>query len=106
LYTNIFFVSFIIQFYSGTVFSQVKKDTTALAEITIKLSQLRPFKIQLHLSRLLTERINKSDGVILTSVLNKIPGVYMQQGALNTNRISIRGIGSRSVWYPKNKSVL
>jgi iron complex outermembrane receptor protein len=40
--------------------------------------------------------LNKGDGVILTSVLNKIPGVYMQQGALNTNRISIRGIGSRA----------
>jgi iron complex outermembrane receptor protein len=39
--------------------------------------------------------LNKGDGVILTSVLNKIPGVYMQQGALNTNRISIR-IGSRA----------
>jgi iron complex outermembrane receptor protein len=39
--------------------------------------------------------LNKGDGVILTSVLNKIPGVYMQQGALNTNRIH-RGIGSRA----------
>jgi iron complex outermembrane receptor protein len=49
----------------------------------------------------------KGDGVILTSVLNKIPGVYMQQGALNTNRISIRGIGSRAQYgTKKNKSVL
>jgi iron complex outermembrane receptor protein len=35
----------------------------------------------------------KSDGI--TSVLNKIPGLYMQQ-ILNTIKISIRGIGSRS----------
>jgi hypothetical protein len=42
--------------------------------------QLRPFKTVLHLSRLLTERTLIGDGVILTSVLNKIPGVYMQQG--------------------------
>ncbi|MFE3848326.1 TonB-dependent receptor family protein [Flavobacterium sp. LB3P45] len=40
--------------------------------------------------------INKSDGVILTPVLNKISGVTMQQGTLNTNRITIRGIGARS----------
>jgi iron complex outermembrane receptor protein len=49
--------------------------------------------------------LNKGDGVILTSVLNKIPGVYMQQGALNTNRISIRGIGSRAQYgTQKNKA--
>ncbi|MFT7165061.1 MAG: iron complex outermembrane receptor protein, partial [Flavobacterium sp.] len=40
--------------------------------------------------------LDKSDGVILTSVLNKIPGINMQQGSLNTNRISIRGIGART----------
>jgi iron complex outermembrane receptor protein len=39
---------------------------------------------------------NNSDGIILTPVLNRIPGVTMQQGALNTNRITIRGIGSRA----------
>ena len=38
----------------------------------------------------------------LTPVLNKIPGVTMQQGALNTNRITIRGIGARSQ-YGTNK---
>ncbi|NNE27656.1 MAG: TonB-dependent receptor plug domain-containing protein, partial [Saprospiraceae bacterium] len=30
------------------------------------------------------------------AILNKIPGVIMQSGAINTNRISIRGIGNRS----------
>ena len=49
-----------------------------------------------------TVDINKSDGIILTPVLNKIPGVTMQQGALNTNRITIRGIGARSQ-YGTNK---
>ncbi len=29
------------------------------------------------------------------TALNQIPGVYMQSGALNTNRITIRGIGNR-----------
>jgi len=40
--------------------------------------------------------LSQNDGTILTSVLNRTPGVYMQQGALNTNRISIRGIGTRT----------
>lgn len=45
----------------------------------------------------ITEKeIQQSDGVILKPILNKIPGVYMQQGSLNTNKITIRGIGARS----------
>lgn len=40
--------------------------------------------------------LSQNDGGIVTSLINQVPGVYMQQGALNTNRISIRGIGARS----------
>ena len=34
--------------------------------------------------------------VELTSSLNQIPGVFVLSGALNTNRITVRGIGSRT----------
>ena len=40
--------------------------------------------------------LQRSEAVIITPALNRIPGVYMHSGALNTNRITIRGIGSRS----------
>jgi len=36
------------------------------------------------------------DPVSTTSALNRIPGVHMQSGALNTNRLTIRGIGNRN----------
>ncbi len=42
------------------------------------------------------ELLSQNDGTIVTSLINQTPGVYMQQGALNTNRIAIRGIGARS----------
>ncbi len=42
------------------------------------------------------KEIERAEAVILTPVLNRVPGVLMQQGALNTNRITIRGIGGRS----------
>ncbi|WP_185152711.1 TonB-dependent receptor family protein [Fulvivirga aurantia] len=32
----------------------------------------------------------------LVTSINEIPGVYIQSGALNTNRITIRGVGSRT----------
>ncbi|MDA0193877.1 MAG: TonB-dependent receptor [Bacteroidetes bacterium] len=38
----------------------------------------------------------RDQDIIFTNALNRVPGVYMHSGALNTNRITIRGIGSRS----------
>ncbi len=41
-------------------------------------------------------QIHSGDGYTLSKQLNTIPGVFMQQGTLSTNRITIRGIGSRT----------
>jgi len=45
------------------------------------------------------QRNNNSD---ISPILNTLPGVFMQSGAINTNRISIRGIGARTQ-YGTNK---
>ena len=92
-------------FLSSTfLFGQVQKDTVALSTIILKGS---PIKQSLQnaaasVAVITSVDINKTDGIILTPVLNKIPGITMQQGALNTNRITIRGIGARSQ-YGTNK---
>jgi iron complex outermembrane receptor protein len=97
LYKNILF--FFLFFFGITpLFSQVNNDTIAIPEIILEAS---PIKNSLQnaassVSVVSSADINKTDGIILTPVLNKIPGVYMQQGNLNTNRITIRGIGARS----------
>ena len=97
MYKNIF--SFFLFFCGITlVSSQVKKDTISLSEVILEAS---PIKNALQnaasaVSVISSTDINKTDGIILTPVLNKIPGVFMQQGSLNTNRISIRGIGARA----------
>lgn len=85
-------------FCANPLLSQVKKDTISLSEVILQAS---PIKNSLQnsassVSVISTADISKTDGVILTPVLNKIPGIFMQQGALNTNRISIRGIGART----------
>lgn len=92
------FLFLLFSFGGNSVFSQEKKDTISLSEVILKAS---PIKNVLQnaaspVSVITTADINKTDGVILTPVLNKIPGVFMQQGTLTTNRISIRGIGARS----------
>ena len=80
------------------VFGQIKKDTIALSEITLKGSPIKNVlqNTASSVAVITAADIAKSDGIILTPILNKIPGVTMQQGALNTNRITIRGIGARS----------
>ncbi len=80
------------------VFSQVDKDTIAISEIILEASPIKNMlqNATYSVSIINDADIHKTDGIILTPVLNKIPGVFMQQGSLNTNRISIRGIGARS----------
>jgi len=48
-------------------------------------------------SELLTERAIRTQSPIdFAGTLNQIPGVYFLSGALNTNRITIRGVGART----------
>jgi iron complex outermembrane recepter protein len=100
-----YLISFLLLFIcSSPIFGQMQKDTTALSEIILQASPIKTSIQNTAAAVSFIERkdLDKSDGVILTSVLNKIPGVYMQQGSLNTNRITIRGIGARSQ-YGTNK---
>jgi iron complex outermembrane receptor protein len=91
---------YIVTFFLSacSVLGQVKKDTISLSGITLKASPIKNVlqNTAASVSVITAADIDKSDGIILTPVLNKIPGVTMQQGALNTNRITIRGIGARS----------
>lgn len=98
LHKKFVFFSFVSLFFLTPLMGQVKKDTISLSEIKIEAS---PIKTSLQnaaysVSVIDRKELNTTDGVILTAVLNKISGVYMQQGALNTNRITIRGIGARA----------
>src|SRR5690606_38305790 len=46
--------------------------------------------------------LDQQSPVAIVDGLNKISGVYIQSGAINTNRITIRGVGSRTL-YGTNK---
>ncbi len=58
---------------------QLKKATAAIAIISPK-------------------DIARSNHTDFAPILNRVPGLFMQNGALNTNRITIRGIGSRNLF--------
>ncbi len=42
--------------------------------------------------------LHRDNDIIIAPALNRVPGVYMHSGTYSTNRIVIRGIGSRSLF--------
>ena len=42
--------------------------------------------------------IERDNGTNIADPINRIPGLYMHTGTLNTNRVTMRGIGSRSLF--------
>lgn len=53
-------------------------------------------KLPASLMQIHPEHLKRDHDVSIAPSLNRVTGVYMHSGALNTNRITIRGIGNRS----------
>ena len=83
---------------SGLPEDSVKLQLINLGEITVNASSLSSSNNEYGgLVGIISPRqIALANPTIITDELNKISGVYMHSGALNTNRITIRGIGSRT----------
>lgn len=83
-------------FAFANTYAQTETDTTKLSEVRLYATNNTYQNTASSVSVISAKELSQTDGVILTNTLNKIPGVTMQQGTLNTNRITIRGIGARS----------
>jgi iron complex outermembrane receptor protein len=72
--------------------------TLTLGEIEVVAFQVRSTLRDAtgSMSVLTVDGINRSDATTLSSAVNMIPGVTMQSGNYATNRIVIRGMGSRT----------
>ncbi len=93
---------------SSILFSQNRKDSVALEYLTDTTILLEPIIVDAYqvssglrtvpgsLSVIVGSGISLSDGVNLATNLNTLPGVTMQSGTYATNRIVIRGMGSRT----------
>ncbi len=74
------------------------RDTAGIPEVVIR-GTLKPDTLRYvpaSVAVLDAKLLRQNDGTVITSLINQVPGVYMQQGAINTNRITVRGIGGRS----------
>ncbi len=96
-------------------YRQLQPDVHGTIPTPVYVESLEPFIINrnYHISKELIDTpasisvlsqkdLQRNNSADISPVLNTLPGVYMQSGALNTNRISIRGIGARTP-YGTNK---
>ncbi len=86
----------------GSTYSQQKTETdttsTTLGEVIITATpvQNQLQRIPAAVSVISAQNLERGDQLSVANEINKVPGIQMQQGALNNNRISIRGLGARS----------
>ncbi|MBF8151139.1 TonB-dependent receptor [Winogradskyella sp. F6397] len=73
-----------------------------LEEVIISSTYQKESRVIIPTEKISVQKIEAYSPVDLVSAINETPGVYIQSGALNTNRIVIRGVGSRTL-YGTNK---
>ena len=97
----------LVQFHSS-VAQIANQDTTIindpLEEITVTAfrSPYNVFNTPAPINLILSGQLENGDALTPVEALNQVPGVLMHHGTLNTNRLTIRGIGSRTP-YGTNK---
>ncbi len=85
---------------SKFVIIQLRIHSLELNEVIINANHI-PEKLKQSSSTihiLSRKEIDRSNHINISPVINRIPGIYMHSGTLNTNRITIRGIGSRNLY--------
>lgn len=76
---------------------QSRDSVTYLQEVVLGVEQKGPSSLGIVPSDLLTEKaISTQSPIDFAGTFNQIPGVFFLSGALNTNRITIRGVGART----------
>jgi len=76
----------------------LQREVDQLSEIVLRSSNIPKNLLQESsaVSVLTAQELDRTDDYNLVQNLNYVPGVYASQGALNTNKIDIRGIGARA----------
>ncbi len=73
-----------------------------LGEVIVSSNYQKESKVIIPTEKITSEKLEEYSPIDLVSAINETPGVYIQSGAINTNRITIRGVGSRTL-YGTNK---
>ena len=79
---------------------QLNLSVLGLNEVIVNANQIpKTLKKAMTTIEVISQKeINRGNDINIAQVLNRAPGIFMQSGALNTNRLTIRGIGSRTLY--------
>ena len=92
----------IILLFYLPIFGQdsIRRDSVTILKEVLLLEELREKQTTgIVPSQIIGEKIfDNFSPIDAVSAINQIPGVYVLSGALNTNRITIRGIGARTLF--------
>ena len=85
---------------SDNVIIQLDLNPDILNEVIVNAYQLPLELKKAHttIDIISSKDLERSNTTSPIQALNRVPGVFMQSGALNTNKISIRGMGSRNLY--------
>ncbi|MBN2612690.1 MAG: TonB-dependent receptor [Bacteroidales bacterium] len=80
------------------VYIRLEISEVTLSEVTVSSTAFRQrlHTLSGHVSVVTGEKLSMGNPAWLNSSLNNLPGIFMQSGTLTTNRLVIRGIGSRN----------
>ena len=90
---------FLIQIVNSNIYAQqISVDSVSLPTIVIKSETLNQQLLEIPSSVAIIDSLELHRGlpVLLTEAFNRNSGVFVQQGALNNSRITLRGIGARA----------
>ncbi|AXT19562.1 TonB-dependent receptor [Flavobacteriaceae bacterium AU392] len=89
---------------SEYIIIQMSIEPSELNEVLVSTNNIpQSLKKSVTATSIITQKdINRGNDYNTASVLNRVPGVFQQSGALNTNRITIRGIGARNLFGTAN----
>ena len=90
-------------FFIGQAQSQARDSITPLDEVLVVEKGIQKKVVGITpSSSLKAEAISRYSPLDFANAINQIPGVYLLSGALNTNRITIRGVGARTPFATDN----
>lgn len=95
-----------VEIKEGEEFVRINMEAadTYLHEVVVRASHINEkyLNVPAAVNVIARKQLERNDETIIAPSLNLLPGVYMHSGSLNTNRITIRGIGARTP-YGTNK---
>ncbi|WP_179344992.1 TonB-dependent receptor [Winogradskyella ursingii] len=98
-----YYIKKVILSQNNSIFKlEIIETTYNLDEVIISSTYQKESKVIIPTSKIEAQKFDAYSPVDLVSAINETPGVYIQSGAINTNRIVIRGVGSRTL-YGTNK---